>query len=66
MNYPPNLQANNPPLTSLRERDWKALTALFERDDSDEIESDIKNNLRWLTPEPCWEDNPFEFLRDYL
>jgi hypothetical protein len=53
-------------LNSLRERDWEALTSLFDRDDSDEIEEEIKRKLVWLVPEPCWEDNPFEFLREFL
>jgi len=53
-------------LNSLRERDWEALTSLFDRDDSDEIEDEIKSKLVWLVSEPCWADNPFEFLREFL
>ena len=60
--YPVNVCS----LNSLRERDWEALTSLFDRDDSDEIEDEIKSKLVWLVPEPCWEDNPFEFLREFL
>jgi hypothetical protein len=55
-----------PALNSLRQRDWKALLELFDREDSDEIEADIKSSLHLMTPEPCWEDDPFEFLREYL
>ncbi|MCG6134142.1 MAG: hypothetical protein MET45_05695 [Nostoc sp. LLA-1] len=66
VNYPTNLQVYAPPFTSLRERDWKAMTELFDREDSDDIEADIRSNLLWLTPEPCWEDDPFDFLREYL
>ena len=66
MNYSNNLQLSVSPHNSLRERDWEALTSLFDRDDSDEIEKDIKSKLVWLVPEPCWEDNPFEFLREFL
>jgi hypothetical protein len=50
----------------LRERDWTALIELFDRDDGDEIEADIHSSLFWLIPEPCWEDDPFDFLREYL
>ncbi len=54
------------PLTALRERDWKVLAELFDRGDSDEIEADINSNLLLMIPEPCWEDDPFDFLREYL
>jgi hypothetical protein len=67
VNYPNNFQiyaASS--LTSLRERDLTALIELFDRDDGDEIETDIHANLLWLIPEPCWEDDPFDFLREYL
>lgn len=53
-------------LTFLRERDCTALIELFDRDDGDEIEADISCSLFWLIPEPCWEDDPFDFLREYL
>ena len=66
MNYSNNLQVYPPSLTSLRERDWTALIELFDRDDVDEIEADIDSSLIWLIPEPCWEDDPFDFLREYL
>jgi len=66
VNYPTNLQVYTPSLTSLRERDWTALIELFDRDDGDEIEDDIHTNLFRLIPEPCWEDDPFDFLREYL
>lgn len=39
---------------------------LFDREDSEEIEADIRSNLLLRTPEPCWEDDPFDFLREYL
>jgi hypothetical protein len=66
VNYSDNLQVNFSSYTSLRERDWEALILLFDRDDSDEIEAEITSKLVWLVPEPCWEDNPFEFLREFL
>lgn len=55
-----------PPLMPLKERDWRVLAELFEREDVDEIEADISNKLLFLIPEPCWEDDPFDFLREYL
>jgi|688.fasta_scaffold236338_2 hypothetical protein len=61
VNYSNNLQVNVSSLNSLRERDWEALTSLFDRDDSNEIEDEIKSKLVWLVPEPCWADNPCEF-----
>ncbi|MBW4560882.1 MAG: hypothetical protein KME32_06920 [Mojavia pulchra JT2-VF2] len=66
MNYPPNLHIHTPLITSIAERDWKAMTELFDREDGDEIEADIHTNLLLMTPEPCWGDDPFEFLREYL
>nr|WP_322656518.1 hypothetical protein [Dendronalium sp. ChiSLP03b]MDZ8202886.1 hypothetical protein [Dendronalium sp. ChiSLP03b] len=55
-----------PSFTSLEERDWKVMIELFDREDGDEIESDIKSNLLLITPEPCLEHDPFDFLREYL
>ncbi|WP_347607579.1 hypothetical protein [Trichormus azollae] len=66
MNYSNNVQVNFPSCGTLKEGDWEALILLFERDDSDEIEAEIDSKLLWLVPEPCWEDNPFEFLREFL
>lgn len=64
--YPNIPQTYAPVFTSLRERDWKVLIELFDRHDSDEIEADISTNLLLMMPEPCWEDDPFDFLREYL
>ena len=50
----------------LNDRDTKALLELFEREDIDQIEAEIDRNLLWLSPAPCWEDNPFDFLSEYL
>lgn len=54
------------PLMPLRERDVKALAGFFEPTDMAEIEADIVHNLIWLWPEPCWEEDPYAFLREYL
>ncbi|MBF2067113.1 MAG: hypothetical protein IGS39_22265 [Calothrix sp. C42_A2020_038] len=55
-----------PPLTSLKDRDWKELASLFDRHDSDEIEADVISKLNMLHPEPSWDEDPYDFLREYL
>ncbi|WP_448574026.1 hypothetical protein [Trichothermofontia sp.] len=50
----------------LKDRDIKALDTLFCDDDMEAAAADISQVLLALFPEPCWEDDPFEFLRDYL
>jgi len=50
----------------MNQRDWKAMAELFDREDGDEIEADINSKLRRVIPEPCWEDDTFAFLREYL
>jgi hypothetical protein len=42
------------------------MAELFERGDCDEIENDINRKLQKIYPEPCWEDDPYDFLREYL
>ncbi len=54
------------PFTPLREGDLKALAALFDREDSDEIETNITSYLLLLWPDPGWENDRFDFLREYL
>ena len=66
VNYQYHLSSHIPSSTSLQERDWEALIELFDREDGEEIEDDINSSLLFLMPEPCWEDNPFDFLLDYL
>ncbi|WP_017651084.1 hypothetical protein [Fortiea contorta] len=61
-----NVEIYAAPSIALRKRDWKALIELFDRDDVDEIEADVHGSLLLLPPEPCWEDDPFDFLREYL
>ncbi|UZQ56162.1 hypothetical protein OOK60_08960 [Trichothermofontia sichuanensis B231] len=53
-------------IAPLRDRDIKALDTLFHYDGIEEVEADIAQVLLTLFPEPCWEDDPFEFLREYL
>ena len=55
------------PLAPLRQRDELALEEVFgDAYQIDEIIDDICGRLRQLCPEPCWEDEPFDFLRGYL
>jgi hypothetical protein len=61
-----SLNSHAAPLSPLRERDWQALSDLFQREDMLQIEADIADRLLHLLPEPCWEDNPFEFIREFL
>ncbi len=62
----PKPEVHAQPLEEFNERDWKILVELFDRKDSDEIEEDIKKTLSWLVPEPAWEDEPLDFLQEYL
>lgn len=54
------------PIMPLRERDIEALSGYFDHDHIQEIEADVIRNLLIRWPEPCWEDEPLDFLRDYL
>lgn len=54
------------PLAPLRQRDEQALDDLFGNGPIEEIVSDICDRLKHLHPEPCWEDDPFDFLKGYL
>jgi hypothetical protein len=61
-----NIELDSELLRSLTQRDVTAFLELFDRKDSDEIQADINKQLQKMHPEPCWEENPFEFLREYL
>ncbi len=50
----------------LRRRDWHELASMFDLENISDIEADILSHLDRLWPEPCWEEDPFDFLRDYL
>lgn len=39
-----------------------SLTTRFQRDDMYDIEVDLNQMLLRLLPEPCWQEDPFEFL----
>lgn len=54
------------PLMPLRKRDLVVLAEMFEHDQIEAIEADVIRNLLIRWPEPCWEDEPLEFLSDYL
>lgn len=53
-------------LSPLRDRDLKVLLEWFTPARIDDVEADIWQYLRRLIPEPCWEDDPFDFLQEYL
>lgn len=54
------------PLSSLTERDLEALASMFDPDDTEEVEAELSHYLDLMCPEPCWEEDPFDFLSDYL
>ncbi len=54
------------PLEPLRERDLFSLANLFQREDIGDIEVDLNQMLLRLLPAPCWEEDPFEFLQEFL
>lgn len=54
------------PLAPLRQRDEQALEEVFEDTQVEEIIADIRTRLKQLQPEPCWDDDPFDFLSGYL
>jgi len=54
------------PISPLRERDWVELAALFQSDEMLKVEADVNQMLLRLLPEPCWEDDAFEFLKEFL
>jgi len=54
------------PLAPLRARDSQALDNIFEDEHLQAIALDIHRYLARTYPEPCWEDEPFEFLKGYI
>ncbi len=60
------------PLMPLNPRDSTALARLFEREDIEDIENNVRDVLLAFIPQPCWEDNfweqseNFDFLAEYL
>jgi hypothetical protein len=54
------------PLSPLKERDSQALAGWFETDSMPEIEADVTRYLLLLWPEPCWDEDLYGFLHDYL
>lgn len=63
---PERIPAHAEPLSPLRERDLEAMQALFQLENMGEIEVDITQMLLRLWPEPCWDDSPLDFLKDFL
>jgi hypothetical protein len=54
------------PISPLKERDLVALATLFQSDGMVHVEADVNQMLLRLLPEPCWEEDPFEFLKEFL
>lgn len=54
------------PLAPLRQQDITALDELFDSSQIQDIALDIHRYLARLYPEPCWEDEPYEFLHGYI
>ncbi len=63
----PSLNVNHAsPIAPLRERDAIALDEFFAYDCIHEIAMDIHRCLARMYPEPCWEDEPYDFLRGFV
>lgn len=54
------------PLAPLRARDSQALDDIFDNEHLQTMALDIHRYLARIYPEPCWEDEPFEFLNGYI
>ncbi|MEM7062799.1 MAG: hypothetical protein AAF572_06515 [Cyanobacteria bacterium P01_B01_bin.77] len=63
---PSTLAFHAEPLAPLRQRDEQALDEIFEDTQIEAMIADICNRLKQLYPEPCWDDDPFDFLSGYL
>ncbi|MEM6252963.1 MAG: hypothetical protein AAF821_08575 [Cyanobacteria bacterium P01_D01_bin.156] len=62
-----SLTVHADPLAPLRQRDELALDEIFgECSTLEEAVDDVYQRLAKFYPEPCWEDEPFEFLESYL
>jgi hypothetical protein len=54
------------PLAPMRERDLKIMESWFNHSNMNQIEADFTHYLLQLWPEPCWEDEIFDFLGEFL
>ena len=54
------------PLAPLRQRDEQALEDVFDDSEVEDILTDVCIRLKQLYPEPCWEDELFDFLQEYV
>ncbi|HEY9836953.1 MAG TPA: hypothetical protein V6D27_08660 [Vampirovibrionales bacterium] len=54
------------PLSALKERDTKALAELFENEEIEAIQADVLVCLSFLSPAPCWDEEAFDFLKEFL
>ncbi|MEB3230057.1 MAG: hypothetical protein VKJ64_03540 [Leptolyngbyaceae bacterium] len=55
-----------PPILPMHQRDRTILDSLFGRDDMFDIHIEIQDQLGKLVTEPCWDDDPYGFLSNYL
>lgn len=63
----PSLEVHHAsPLAQMRDGDSEALDAFFDTDRIQDITLDVHRYLARMYPEPCWEDEPFEFLHGYI
>lgn len=63
----PSLEVHHAsPLAPLRPRDSQALDNFFDSDRIQEITLDVHRYLARIYPEPCWEDEPYEFLKGFI
>ena len=58
--------AHASPLAPLRSRDAQALDSLFENEQMQAMVLDIHRYMARIYPEPCWEDEPYEFLHGLI
>lgn len=54
------------PIAPLRDRDEVALQDIFTTTQLEDAITDIQDRLSHLYPEPCWEDDPYDFLHGYV
>ncbi|MEL6384022.1 MAG: hypothetical protein AAFQ89_16530 [Cyanobacteria bacterium J06626_18] len=63
----PSLQVHHAtPLAPLRDQDSEKLEALFEGEQIQDIVLDVHRYIARVYPEPCWEDEPYEFLHGLI
>lgn len=54
------------PVAPLREQDAQALDMFFDSEQIQEIVMDVHRYIAGVYPEPCWEDEPYDFLHGFI